>query len=488
VAIVGGSQIAIAQAPWQVFVVSEIPIEKGVLLLLCGGSILDETHIVTAGHCMFDPETGTRVPSADISVVAGTSDFARPETGEQEVEVSAVRVHPDFDYATGPGAPDDVAVLELAKPLVFGTLVWPISLVAAGDQPGEGTQVNLTGFGLEAPAGEPEGPLHSIGMTIGYSKPCGGDADAVLLCASAPGGSGCNGDSGSALTEGATPVLVGVMDTVAVSSGESCRAGAQNGFVNVAAPEIRDFLEGSETPPMAPRGGGAIIRAVTEVGHLMTCEPGAWSGSPTFTYAFVNSANGQILQTGLSPTYPLTSADVGRTIYCQVSASNAGGTGIGRTPALSAIKAAAAPPTQGSGEVNTPALSTPSLPSTITLNGANLVTQNSGLVTIELTCAGEESCTGELTLEAKRSIKKRHGKKTIHAVTIGHVQFSIPAEEIGHIKLRLNGLGMALLSGAHGKLAAQLRIAQTSPGETETTAVHLIETRSHARSKHRRTS
>jgi hypothetical protein len=485
-AIVGGSQIAITQAPWQVFVVSAIPVEKGVLLLLCGGAVLDETHVVTAGHCMFDPETGSKVPPADISVMAGTSDFARPEAGEQEVEASAVRVHPNFQYAAGPGAPDDVAVLELAKPLVLSTLVRPLGLVTAGATPGEGTQVNLTGFGLETPNGEPEGPLNSIGMTIGYSRPCGGDADAVFLCASAPGGSGCNGDSGSGLTEGTTPVLVGVMDTVAVSSGESCRAGSENGFVNVAAPEIRDFLEGSETPPLAPRGGGAIIRAVPEVGHLMTCEPGTWSGSPTFTYAFVNSADGQTLQAGPSSTYPLTAADVGRTIYCQVSASNIGGTGTGRTPALSAIKAPASPPTQGSGEGSPPALPTPSFPSTITLNDANLTTQSSGLVTISLTCAGEESCTGELTLQAKRSVKKKHGRKTTSTVTIGHVAFSIPAEEIGHIKLRLNGLGMALLNGAHGKLAARLRIAQTSPGETETTAVHLIETGRHTRSEHRR--
>lgn len=487
-AIVGGSQIAITQAPWQVFVVSTIPVEKGVLLLLCGGSVIDETHVVTAGHCMFNPENGSVVPSEDVSVVAGTSDFAHPEAGEQEVEASKVRVHPNFDYAAGPGASDDIAVLELAKPLVFSTLVRPIGLVAAGATPGEGVQVNLTGFGQESTTSDPEGPLNSIGMTIGYSRPCGGEADAVFLCASAPSGSGCEGDSGSGLTEGPAPVLVGVMDTVAVVAGEECQADSENGFVNVAAPEIRDFLEGSETPPLAPRGGGAIIRAVPEVGHLMTCEPGTWSGSPAFTYAFVNSANGQTLQAGPSPTYPLTDADVGRTIYCQVSASNIGGTGTGRTPALSAIKAPASPPTPGSGGGNTQAPPTPSFPSTITLNDANLTTQSSGLVTVALTCAGEESCTGELTLQAKRSVKKKHGRKTTRTVTIGHVTFSIPAEEIGDIKLRLNGLGMALLNGAHGKLAARLRIEQTSPGETETTAVHLIETGHHARSERRRAS
>lgn len=338
--VVDGSQITIGQAPWQVFVLSVIPVGKEeALLLLCGGSIIGEARVVTAGHCMFDPEDGSRVPAEDVLVIAGTSDFERVEAGQQNMEVATVRVHPDFDYAAGPGTPDDVAVLELAKPLTFNASVQTIGLVAAGGAPTEGDQVNLTGFGVETPNGQPEGPLNSLGMTVGFSRPCGGQADAVFLCASATAGSGCSGDSGSGLTDGSTPTLVGVMDTVEVISGEECRSGSNNGFVNIAAPEIREFIEGSESPPIAPRGGGISIRAVTRVGDTATCESGSWSGSPTFSYMFMNGANNEVLQSGSpSPYYQFTKADVGLTISCEVLASNAGGTGVARTKALSAIR------------------------------------------------------------------------------------------------------------------------------------------------------
>jgi hypothetical protein len=308
--IVGGSQIAITQAPWQVLVMARVPKpEEKVLVLLCGGSVTGESRIVTAGHCVFDPTTGLRVPAEDLFVVAGTADAAVVEPGEQEVTVASVRVHPGFSYALGAGAPDDVAILALTKPLTFNAVVRPLSLVATEAMPAEGAYVNLTGFGRQSPTGRPSGLLYSLTLTVGFSRPCGGQADAVFLCASAPGGSGCLGDSGGGLTAGSPPVLVGVMDTVEVISGKPCRAGSDNGFVNTAAPEIRDFIEGSESPPQAPRGGGAIVRAVPRVGNIATCEPGSWTGSPTFSYWFVDSASGQTLQSGPSAIYPLTAAD-----------------------------------------------------------------------------------------------------------------------------------------------------------------------------------
>lgn len=467
------------------------------LVLLCGGSIIDETHVVTAGHCMFDPETNTRVPAKDVLVVAGTSNMEVAEPEEQEIETEDIRVHPYFEYSIGAGASDDIAVLALSEHLKFDSSVQPISLAAAA--PGEGAQVNLTGFGRESPSVKAEGPLHSLGMTVGFSRPCGGEADAVFLCASSAGGSGCAGDSGSGLTSGSIATLVGVMDTDELVGGESCLPGSNNGFVNIAAPEIRDFIEGSETPPRAPRGGGAVIRAVLEVGHAMTCEPGSWTGSPTFVYTFVNSVNQQTLQSGPSQTYQLTAADVGRTIYCQVSASNSGGTGVGMTPALSAIKASPpSPPTLAPSNVApaetlpTPSfpsilsLPTQSSPSVLSLGSANLATQSDGLVTIGLMCEGEQSCSGKLTLEAEQSSKGKHGKRTSHLVVIGHFSFSLLAEGTGDVKSKLNKLGLTLLRAAHGRLAAHLRIAQLSGGETEIKTVHLYEVVPRAQGKKKR--
>lgn len=354
-AIVGGTQIAITQAPWQVEVIAVLSETEG---LLCGGSILNNTEVLTAGHCAFDPSTRGRIPASDFVVVAGTSDLAVPEEEEQFSLVSSVRVHPYYTYdpESTHALPDDVAVLRLQTQLTFTSSVKSIELTPTGPPPAEGTAVNLTGFGEENPLlSELNGRLYSIGMTLGFSQQCGGEANAVFLCASSPSGSLCLGDSGSALTVPQSPMTVsGVADTVQEISGKPCFDGAIGGFANVTAPEIQDFIEGSEQPPRAPRGGGIVIRGVPTAGHSLSCESGSWSNGPTFTYAFISSGTGTVLQQGPSSSYQLSAADVGRTIFCQVQAANGGGTGIARTVALPPIQAAPAPqsPPSGGGASN----------------------------------------------------------------------------------------------------------------------------------------
>ena len=242
-----------------------------------------------------------------------------------------------------------------------------IPLTPASSSPSEGSEVNIAGFGEEDPlTKELNGTLNLIGMNVVPSQECGGEADALFVCARAPDGSVCFGDSGSGLTTPLSPAtLIGVTNTVE----EKCANGALGGFANVAAPEIRDFIEGSETPPQAPRGGaGLTIRGVVMAGHSLTCEPGSWTNSPTVTYTYIDSTSGEVLQTGSSDTYSLTAADVGRTILCEVQAANAGGTAIVRTMPLQAVEPAPVPtitkvdPASGSTAGGT----------TVTITGTNL--------------------------------------------------------------------------------------------------------------------
>jgi hypothetical protein len=338
-AIVGGSHISILQAPWQVVVIAVLSRTEA---LLCGGAILNETEVLTAGHCVYNPGTREQVPADQIVVGAGTADLYEEEPGEEASLAGGVRVHPDYVYdpEATQAVPDDVAVLKLEDPLVLGASAQAINLTPANTLLQEGTSVNLTGFGKENPTEELDGELHSIGMTLGFSRECGGEDDALFLCASTPTGSDCFGDSGSALTVSGLPAtLVGVTDTTEVIDGKPCLDGSVGGFANVAAPEIRDFIvEDNMDPPLAPRGGGTSLNGVSTVGDTLRCEPGFWSNSPSFTYIFIDSADGQILQQGSSSAYMLSSTDAGDTILCQVLAANAGGTGIGRTKATSPVQ------------------------------------------------------------------------------------------------------------------------------------------------------
>jgi Trypsin len=491
-AIVGGTQISTGQAPWQVALLGRILVEiegeEYVLSELCGGVIIGETRVLTAGHCMINPLTETQAPAEDFLVVAGSADLAKIEPTEQYVTVADVRVHPYYDYAASASAPDadDIAVLTLAKSLTLsGVTPHAIGIASAGSSVPEGAFTNLTGFGEQNPeTEEPNGKLYSLGMMVGFPRRCGGEADAVILCASATGGSGCSGDSGSGLTSGSPTTLVGVIDTIEVVSGHICGDGTDNGFANVAAPEIREFIEGNASPPRAPRGGGMSVNAVTRAGYPVTCEPGTWSGSPTFTYTFVDSGKGQILQSGPSPTYELTTADAGRTIYCQLQATNAGGSGVARTGALPPIEAVSsgngtysvpgvieplpvnlqeekefhehppwdkAPPTSAAGGVSLP-------------SGSTLAIERGHAVHVKLDCTGSKECTGKLVLTTKTTSRAKGGKKRSHTITIGSVKFSIPAGETTIVKVALNATGRGLLGKDHGRLAAHVAIVDAVPG------------------------
>jgi hypothetical protein len=347
-AIVGGNQIAITEAPWQVdveaFTTVHIGAEIVPIELLCGGSILNTDEVLTAAHCVYNPETRARIPAEQILVLAGASDFLIKEAEDQERVVSQVRVHPYFVYdpeAFSP-PPDDVSVLKLKEALSSRSTAMAIPLVGAGSQPADGATVDLTGYGEQSfHPEEQNGRLYALSTNLVFSRECGEENDAVFLCASTPSGSLCLGDSGSGLTiPGLSATLAGVADTVQVIAHEPCRHGALNGFANLAAPEIQEFVKGSESPPRAPRGGGVTMRGVPMVGRSFTCEPGLWSGSPSFTYEFIDAASGQILLQGAASSYVLSAGDVGRTIFCRVEATNAGGTGLGQTTASPPIQAA----------------------------------------------------------------------------------------------------------------------------------------------------
>jgi hypothetical protein len=482
-AIVGGSTIAIGQAPWQVEIVASFKEfgneEEG---LSCGGSIIDSTHILTAGHCVFDEKNEMRLGAGSFVVLAGTASVTEEEIKHnpelQARFVSTVRVHPLFDYPAGAGTPDDVAVLTLEKPLTLGGTAQAIGLAGAGAAPPEGAGVNVTGFGQQNPEANPDGLLYSIGLTVAPIGRCDGEADAVFICASSPSGTACNGDSGSGLTAGVPAALVGVTDVVEVLAGQRCVPGATDGFVNVAAPEIRDFIEGSENPPQAPRGGeGIVVRAVPKVGYTVTCEPGPWTGSPTFTYAFINSANGQTLQVGASTTFPLTAADVGATIYCQVLASNAGGTGVVRTTALRPVEASP------SGTQPQPKPPLPAVQSVAALASKSLAARGDGAVTLRFECVGAVPCNDRLSLVARQTLRRR-GHRISRTVTIGTTVALIVAGKTESLTIHLNRTGRALLHAGHGQLAATLLIEQAS-GRVQAVTVQLVESASRGRARRR---
>jgi Trypsin len=350
--IIGGQESSISQFPWQVFVL----LEGEGTAASCGGSIIDASHILTAAHCVDHEGTTTPYPAGDLLVIAGASEVVvgvgvSPST-RQVREVKSLRADPY--YTVLPDIKDDVAVLELSSPLELSPSLntQAIALVPAGATPAPGTPLSVSGYGkeegAEGPEHQPNGKLYSTALTAIGSDACRasvGVNSAVLLCAQSGSSSTCQGDSGGPLTEGNPAVQVGIVDF----GPKECPVGQPDGFSNLAAPEVRAFVEGSEAPPVAARPVSppalkAVGAAPVDFSPL-TCEPGAWSGGPSFTYTFQeDNPSAQVLQSGPGNVYTAPAAVVGAPIVCIVQASNPGGVSTLRSGTTPPIAADAAPP------------------------------------------------------------------------------------------------------------------------------------------------
>ncbi len=345
--VLGGSAIQIQSAPWTVFVQQD----AGNTLYLCTGSIVDASHVLTAAHCLFD-DNGKLAQPSSLSIRAGISNFTMPAStdAEQDRPVSSFRVHPGFSY-TGSEAPDDVAVLALTTPLdLSGTAVQAVALASPSAPYPTGAQVGVAGFGKQNPTADASGPLAWMTATIDAQGSCGQfspegliSENAITLCAVSPTSAVCNGDSGGGVvaTSSSPPVLVGVVD----AGTPGCGIGTHSVFAYVGAPEILQFVQGSNTPPTAPREADSTTldlkwNAPLVVGNTLTCTSDGWPGAVKLSYSFVNSTTGQVLQASSRPSFVIPASALGAKIDCEVAASDAGGTELLETDDTSPVSAA----------------------------------------------------------------------------------------------------------------------------------------------------
>jgi hypothetical protein len=360
-AIVGGHTVTIAQHPYQVAIVHAGKDAADPAGQYCGGSVRDTLHVITAAHCVFNTTgNGQAMDPEDVDVLAGTADLSKENLG-QRLHVSAISFDPDFNKPYP--YDNDAAVLTLAEPLTFGSNVAQIGIIdtPAFDALQTHDQLFVTGWGALHYQGPTQVKLFGTSVDYYTDDDCGDtfflpppDPD-TMICAETVGSQphdSCQGDSGGPLvrTVGtSSPTddrLVGIVSFGADGCGSPNAPGV---YTKAPYPDIRTFLEQANPPPAPTLSVAPAIGGTPSVGQALTCSPGSWTGSPSFSYDFVRSAGGVdvgVAASGSASEYTISTQDVGTSLRCDVTATNSGGAVVARSSSTGVIAAPPATPVQ----------------------------------------------------------------------------------------------------------------------------------------------
>ncbi|XP_074857006.1 ovochymase-1 [Carettochelys insculpta] len=246
--IVGGRNSVPGGQPWQVSL-------KLGRFHFCGGSLIQEDVVVTAAHCVFTLEQKL---VKNLIVTVGEHNLRKADQQEQNIPVSQIIVHPDFNRLGYMHS--DIALLHLKYRAKYGHRVQPICLPHKDDTFETGTLCVASGWGRVSEAGELSNVLQEVELPIIDSRTCNAQLKQMnlplltssMLCAGFPDGGkdACKGDSGGPLV---CRRASGIWTLAGITSwGAGCARGWDAGqksvyergspgiFANVA--ELMDFI------------------------------------------------------------------------------------------------------------------------------------------------------------------------------------------------------------------------------------------------------
>ncbi|MCW2921670.1 MAG: peptidase family protein [Thermoleophilia bacterium] len=249
----------------------------------CGGSLVDDQHVVTAAHCVTidqgtadEPKVVNAASSMRVVATTRTLDRASMGTGASAARrVTEIFVHPDFAENAGDGFRNDVAVLRLAEPIGGAATIQLVQAADAGAWGnGEGgVNAFIAGWGdtdpLDRGASDSKFPadLREATIPINADAACGSTVGggygtayerATNLCggqlassSTTLGRDACQGDSGGPLVVdvgGSVRRLAGL-----TSWGEGCAQQTFGAYSRIDA--LRSWIDGV---PGATDGAPAI--------------------------------------------------------------------------------------------------------------------------------------------------------------------------------------------------------------------------------------
>ncbi|QFI37621.1 serine protease [Moritella marina ATCC 15381] len=204
--VVGGVDSKTLELPWQVY----IEIDKNGSRYACGGTLITDTWVVTAAHCLNENDlrdSFTAVKASQVTVYSGGID--RSNSGNQSSNsLSKLIVHPGYSEVTNT---DDIALLQLSAPAASPAQA--IKLMDNGLQidadiefkAGIGNNLVLSGWGRTSTDGQQSTDILQKSAVTGISDDsCAitwrwAGREANYICANAFNRGSCNGDSGGPL-------------------------------------------------------------------------------------------------------------------------------------------------------------------------------------------------------------------------------------------------------------------------------------------------
>merc|ERR1712055_817493 len=215
--IVGGTDACPGEFPHQIM------LTRGVGgSLMCGGSLVGPTKVVTAGHCC------DGMSASKLGVEVGSHHLYDQDPDQSAIAVTKVNLNADYDDWT---VYNDICTLELASAADFSSdMIGPISLPDVMEEYEAGTQCIVSGWGTTSSGGSLARILQKVTVPVVSDEDCRSSygqsaiADSMICAGLDQGGKdSCQGDSGG-------PFMCGNQLSGVVSWGYGC---AEAGYPGV---------------------------------------------------------------------------------------------------------------------------------------------------------------------------------------------------------------------------------------------------------------
>ncbi|XP_042282499.1 chymotrypsin A-like isoform X1 [Thunnus maccoyii] len=198
--IVNGKEAKPHSWPWQV------SLQRRPGSHFCGGSLINESWVVTAAHCPIRRST---------LVVLGEHNLRSSAEDVQVMRVGQAFPHPDYNSPTRFN--NDIQLIKLARPAQINRRVSPVCVAETRDNVPAGITCMTTGWGWTNGNGNPATRLQQAALPLLTNRRCrrffGSSITSKMICAGANGTSSCRGDSGGPLVcqKAGAWTLVGVV-------------------------------------------------------------------------------------------------------------------------------------------------------------------------------------------------------------------------------------------------------------------------------------